>query len=434
MTEDESTRETDDGSRTGRFTAGLTRRQLIGGMALATSAGCQPRAANKGAPAVTPSGTANDQVGAALASLVRDTPEIGVQVAAYVDGELAIDAWAGMADPATGKPVDGDTLFMLSSTTKGVTATCMHVCAEKHGLSYDMPIVEVWPEFGAHGKENATLRMALAHQTGVPQRPAGYTPEWMPDWDRMCRGIADLAPMFPVGERTAYHSLNYGYIVGEILRRVDGRPIAQFLQDEICKPLGIDGAWLGVPDGELSRVAVLTDGPPAPAEYNARIIGSPVDGSGMAGVFNRREIQQASIPASGGIFSARGLARHYAMLANGGQLDGVRILPESRIRSAIELQSLEMDQIYKVRVRRALGYRLGRDTGPLATPAAFGHVGGGGSFGYADPARRLAIGFSKNYYTYASAASVHGGKPPRTAADIVTEAVFDALNLTPRYR
>ena len=186
-----------------------------------------------------------------LASLVEDTPEIGLQVAAYLDGKLVIDAWAGMADPAAGKPVDGDTLFMLSSTTKGVTATCLHLCVEKHGLSYDMPIVEVWPEFGAHGKQNATLRMALAHQTGVPQTPVGYTPEWLPDWDRMCRGIADLVPMFPLGERTAYHSLNYGYINGEILRRVDGRTIAQFLQEEICKPLGIDGAYLGVPDSEL---------------------------------------------------------------------------------------------------------------------------------------------------------------------------------------
>ena len=155
-------------------------------------------------------------------------PEIGLQVAAYVDGKLVIDAWAGKADAAARKPVDGDTLFMLSSTTKGVTSTCLHVCVEKHGIDYDMPIVKVWPEFGAHGKEDATLRHALTHQTGVPQTPVGYTPEWLPDWDRMCRGIADLTPMFPIGQRTAYHSLNFGYINGEILRRVDGRSIASF--------------------------------------------------------------------------------------------------------------------------------------------------------------------------------------------------------------
>jgi CubicO group peptidase (beta-lactamase class C family) len=287
----------------------------------------------------------------------------------------------------------------------------------------------VWPEFGAHGKESATLRMALAHQTGVPQTPVGYTPEvWLPDWDRMCRGIADLTPMFPIGERTAYHSLNFGHINGEILRRVDGRTITRFLQEEICNPLKIDGAYLGVPDGELHRVAVLTDGAPPPAAYEARMVGEPA-GSRVAEVFNRREVLQAAIPASGGVFSARGLARHYAMLANWGELDGVRVLPEARIRAGIELQSFEWDEIYRVRVRRALGYRRGRDTGPLASPDAFGHVGGGGSFGYADPARRLAIGFAKNYFNYGGGGAVNRGLPPRQPSDVVAEAVFDALGL-----
>ena len=403
----------------------LTRRQLIGGLAVTAAAAGLPGIPSR---AQAQSSEANEKVRAVLASLVEDTPEIGLQVAAYLDGKLVIDAWAGMADPAAGKPVDGDTLFMLSSTTKGVTATCLHLCVEKHQLDYDLPIVKVWPEFGAHGKQNATLRMALAHQTGVPQTPVGYTPDWLPDWDRMCRGIADLTPMFPIGERSAYHSLNYGYINGEILRRVDGRTIAQFLQEEICEPLGIDGAYLGVPDRELHRVAVLTDAPPAPAEYDARMVGEPA-GSHVAAVFNRREVQQASIPGSGGIFSARGLARHYAMLANWGELDGVRVLPEARIRAGIELQSFEWDEIYRIRARRALGYRRGIDTGPLASPEAFGHVGGGGSFGYADPARRLGIGFAKNYFNYLSGNAVNAGRPPRAASNIVTEAVFDALGL-----
>ena len=402
-----------------------TRRDVLRGLALTASAASFAGVAGR-AQAV--SSAANDKVRAVLESIVKDTDEIGLQVAAYLDGKLVIDAWAGMADPAAGKPVDGDTLFMLSSTTKGVTATCMHACVEKHKLSYDMPIVEVWPEFGAHGKEKATLRHALTHQTGVPQTPVGYTPEWLSDWDRMCRGIADLAPMFTIGQRTAYHSLNYGYINGEILRRVDGRTIAQFLQQEICKPLGIDGAYLGVPDSELGRVAVLTDGPPAPADYDARMVGEPA-GSHVADAFNKRPVMQASIPGSGGLFSARGLARHYAMLANWGELDGVRVLPEARIRAGIELQSYEWDEIYWIRARRALGYRRGIDTGPLASPDAFGHVGGGGSFGYADPARRLGIGFSKNYFAYASGSAVNGGRPPRAPSNVVTEAVFDALEI-----
>ncbi len=403
----------------------VTRRKVIGGIALTAAAASFTGIAR---PARAVTSAANEKVRAVLESLVAETAEIGLQVAAYLDGELVIDAWAGMADPDNGKAVDGDTLFMLSSTTKGVTATCLHLCVEKHGLSYDMPIVEVWPEFGAHGKEKATLRHALSHQTGVPQTPVGYTPEWLPDWDRMCRGIADLTPMFAIGERTAYHSLNYGHINGEILRRVDGRPIAQFLQEEICEPLGIDGAYLGVPDNELDRVAVLTDGPPAPPEYDARMVGEPA-GSRVAEVFNRREVVQASVPGSGGLFSARGLARHYAMLAQWGELDGVRVLPESRIRAGIELQSFEWDEIYRIRARRALGYRRGIDTGPLASREAFGHVGGGGSFGYADPARKLAIGFAKNYFTYLSGSAVNAGRPPRAPSNVVTEAVLDALGL-----
>ena len=405
----------------------MTRRELIRGLALSTTAVSFGRLA-EAAQAPGGDSSASAKVKTVLEALVRDTPEIGLQVAAYLDGKLVVDAWAGMADEAARRPVDGDTLFMLSSTTKGVTATCMHLLVEQHKLDYDMPIVKVWPEFGAHGKQAATLRHALAHRTGVPQTPVGYTPDWLADWDRMCRGIADLKPMYPIGERTAYHSLNYGYINGEILRRVDGRSIGRFLQDEICQPLRIDSVYLGVPEPELRRVAVLTDGPPAPADYDARMVGEPA-GSYVAKVFNRPDVQKAAIPGSGGIMSARGLARHYAMLANWGGLDGVRVLPESRVRAGIELQSFEWDEVYRVRVRRSLGYRRGSDTGPLASPDAFGHVGGGGSFGYADPARRLGIGFAKNYFTYNTGGAVNQGRPVRAASTVVAEAVFDALGL-----
>lgn len=408
----------------------LTRRQVIKTLAFtATAASVLGSACTSDAQAGDPA--ANAKVKAVLDELLKTTPEVGLQVAVYLNNELVIDTWAGLADEEKKTPVNGDTMFMLSSTTKGVTATCMHLLVEKHKLDYDMPIVKVWPEFGAHGKSEATLRHALAHRTGVPQTPVGYTPDWLADWDKMCRGIADLEPMFPVGQRTAYHSLNYGHINGEILRRVDGRTINQFLQDEICKPLEINGIYLGVPDAELSRVAVLKDGPPAPADYDASMVGEPA-GSYVAKVFNRRDVQQAAIPGSGGIMSARGLARHYAMLANWGELDGVRILPESRIRAGMELQSLEFDMIYHIRALRALGYRRGRATGPLAGPDAIGHVGGGGSFGYSDPERRLGIAFAKNYFTYQTptvTARVGGSPPPRAASATIAAAVFDALGL-----
>jgi CubicO group peptidase (beta-lactamase class C family) len=370
------------------------------------------------------SSDANGAVRAALQSLVDEVPEVGLQVAAYLDGKLVIDAWAGLADEATGRPVDGDTLFMLSSTTKGVTATCAAIVADKGKLDYDRPVASYWPEFGAHGKDKVTVREVISQRSGVPQTPVGYTPEWLSDWDRMCRGIADLSPMFEPGQRTSYASLTYGHMVGEVIRRAAGRTIAQVLQDDLAQPLGAD-IYLGAPDAALPRVATLKDGPPAPADYDARMVGEPA-GSEVARWFNHREIQQAAIPGSGGIMSARGLARMYAMLANGGELDGVRILSPEAIRRATELQSYEFDEIYRVRVRRALGYRLGPDTGPGAGPAAFGHVGGGGSFGYADPQRRFAIGFAKNFFTYNT-----GVPAPRRAGPVVGNAVFQALGLTP---
>jgi CubicO group peptidase (beta-lactamase class C family) len=363
----------------------------------------------------------NAAVKQALQELVDEGPEIGLQVAVYLDGKLVIDTWAGVADEATGRPVDGDTLFMLSSTTKAITGTCLHILAEKGTLDYDTPMAHYWPEFGKHGKDKVTVREVAAQRSGIPQTPVGYTPEWLSDWDRMCRGIADLEPMFPPGQRTSYASLTYGHMVGEVIRRVDGRPIGQFLREEMGNPLGAD-IYLGVPDDVLPRVAVLKDGPPAPPEYDARMVGEPA-GSQVALWFNRREIQQAAIPGSGGIMSARGLARHYAMLANGGELDGVRLLTPERIKLGTALQSYEWDEIYHVRVRRGLGYRLGPDTGPFAGPTAFGHVGGGGSFGYADPARKLGIGLAKNYFTY------NTGVPTRRTGPVVAQAVFSALGL-----
>ena len=359
---------------------------------------------------------------ALLEELVAEGPEIGLQVAAYLDGKLVIDTWAGLADPATKRAVDGDTLFMLSSTTKGVTATCAHVLADKgKKLDYDQPVAYYWPEFGAHGKDKVTVRDVLAQRSGVPQTPVGYTPEWLSDWDRMCRGIADLTPMFEPSIRTAYASCTYGNMVGEVIRRIDGRPIGQFLQEEVSGPLGGIDLYLGVPDAALPRVAVLTDAPPAPPEYDARMVGEPA-GSQVAKWFNQRAIQQSAIPGSGGIMSARALARHYAMLANGGELDGVRILSPESIARGTELQSFEWDEVYHVRVRRALGYRRAQDCGPKAGPSAFGHVGGGGSFGYADPERKFAIGFAKNYFSYNT-----GGPTQRRAGLAVAEAVISAL-------
>jgi CubicO group peptidase (beta-lactamase class C family) len=309
-----------------------------------------------------------------LDTLVAEGPELGLQVAAYQDGMLVVDAWAGVADADSRKPVDGQSLFWASSTGKGVAATCVHLLAERGMLDYDAGVASYWPEFGANGKQSVTVRQVLSHTAGVPYPPQGFgIPEFV-DWDRTCAGIASLPLSWEPGTKTGYHNDTFGFIVGEIVRRIDGRPIAQFLQEEICQPLAIDSLFFGVPDQELHRVATRTPD----------------------SEFNRPEIRKACIPSSGLIANARSLARHYAMLAQGGQLDGVRLLSPERIRKASELHTDTLDEIYNVRVKRGLGYRLGDDTGPGAGPQALGHVGAA-MFGYADPGARSSIAFVKNY-------------------------------------
>src|SRR5205823_8317360 len=152
--------------------------------------------------------------------------------------------------------------FTVFSTTKGITATCIHMLAERGQLDYDAPIATYWPEFAAHGKEKATVRDGLTHRVGIPQMPDNATPELISDWDAICSAIAELEPVWEPGTKTGYHGLTYGWIMGEVLRRVDGRGIGAFVQEEICKPLGLDGLFLGIPDEAEARIAPLKEGPP----------------------------------------------------------------------------------------------------------------------------------------------------------------------------
>ena len=316
----------------------------------------------------------NDRVQVALDQLVADGPELGLQMAVYQDGELIVDAVAGSADPHTKQPVDERTLFWASSTGKGVVATCMHLLAERGKLDYEAPVAQYWPEFGASGKQGVTVRHVLSHKAGVPNPPEGYGLAEFLDWDRTAAAIAGLPPMWEPGTKTGYHNYTFGFITGELIRRIDGRPLTQFLAEEILQPLGIDSLFFGVPDGELDRVATRVPD----------------------NVFNQREFRQACIPSSGLYASARALARFYALLAQGGELDGVKLLSPERLRVAAEVQTNEMDVIWNVQVKRSLGYRIGDDTGPGAGPRAFGHVGAS-MMGYADPDARRAVAFVKNY-------------------------------------
>ena len=344
------------------------------------------------------------QVQEAVDGLVGSGIERGLQVAVYQNGEQIVDAVAGVADHETGRPVTPDTPFYCYSVGKGATATVAHVLVERGLFGYDTPISELWPEFGARGKEGATVRHALTHTVGVPGIPARTTPEDLCDWDGMCAAIAASEPWWEPGTKTAYHAYTFGYIVGEISRRATGRPVSQILREDVAEPLGIaDELYFGMPGSELGRVARLED-----EEGSEEFLASMPDDSPFfkwgprattptAGFGNRRDVLMADIPA-GGKMTARAMARVYAALL--GEVDGVRLIPPERLREVSAPAFRGEDQIMGNPVTWALGYAIGRvGTDARETPTVFGFGGVGGSFAYADTATGVSFALTKNRLT-----------------------------------
>ena len=209
------------------------------------------------------------QVQETIDELVDSGAERGLQAAVYQNGEQIVDAVAGVADPETGREVTSGTPFYAYSVGKAAASTIVHMLVERGLFGYETPVVEVWPEFGAHGKEATTVRHVLTHTVGVPGIPADTTPEDLCDWDKMCAVIADSEPWWKPGEKMAYHAYTFGYIIGEIVRRATGKKISQVLHEEITEPLDIaDELYFGMPVGEHGRLAVLED-EPGSAEFLA---------------------------------------------------------------------------------------------------------------------------------------------------------------------
>ena len=364
----------------------------------------------------------NNKVRSVLESLVHDGGEIGVQVAACLDGKLVIDAWAGLADEASQSLVDGGTLFTAFSISKGITATCIHILADWGLIDYDAPIADYWPEFAAGGKARVTIRHALTHRAGIPQDPPGFDISMMCDWDAVCQAVSDLEPLWEPGTRIHYHALTYGWMLGEVVRRVDGRSIQRFLQEEVCQSLGITDLYFGAPPGAVRRIATLRNAPGL-AESLSRM-GMPRDHPlrDSAAAFNRPEVRRAIIPGAGAIVNARSLARHYALLAGGGALEGVRLLSPERIAIAGEPQPEEPDMIdFRWWTGHGLGYTLGGGPGPRkGLPHAMGYEGVG-TIGFADPSSGFAFAFLKNLLDMSSS--------EMDSATLVTKVTMEALGI-----
>jgi len=351
---------------------------------------------------------ANAIVQQALDRATTEGGEIGVQVAAYLGGKLVIDAWSGYADQESGRKVDGDTLFNVYSVTKAVAATALHILADRGLIDYDAPVVRYWPEYGANGKQGTTVRDVLTHRACVPQMPAGVTPERMCDWDWMTRAIAGLEPLAEPGTKTLYLSMTFGWIVGELVRRADPkhRSLGRFVREEIAAPLGITDLWIGLPDEAVPRLARHVDAmTPVPPEYLPPLfLASMPDQVALTPrVFDRPDVRRAEVAGVGGIFNARSEARFWAMLANGGELDGVRLLSRELVATLAtpRANSEEADPVmfgFPIPITIG-GFWFGGAHPPVAAARharALCHPGQGNSFGWADPATGLAVAICHN--------------------------------------
>ncbi|TDO50705.1 CubicO group peptidase (beta-lactamase class C family) [Kribbella sp. VKM Ac-2527] len=333
--------------------------------------------------------------------LVGSGAETGVQVAVYHHGDLVVDAVAGVADQETGRPVASDTPFYSASTGKGASATVANVLVDRGVLSYDAPIVEVWPEFGAHGKEKTTLRHVLTHSAGVPALPSTTTVESITDWTQMTEALAGAEPWWEPGTKMVYHAQTFGFLVGEIVRRATGKTISQVLREEITEPLGVaDELYFGVPAAELPRVAKLTE-PGGFDETFAMVADmfaklAPPAVSPNAAYANSPEVLTADIP-SGATTSARGIAKMYAALL--GEVDGVRLVRAERLAEISSPVLVAQDDLLGSPATWAMGYLIGRlGLTPEETPYTFGMMGMGGSVGWADTSSGVAFALTKNLF------------------------------------
>ncbi|MBO6782282.1 MAG: beta-lactamase family protein [Alphaproteobacteria bacterium] len=342
----------------------------------------------------------------ALANNFREHEEIGTAVAVYAGGEKVVDLWAGHMDAARERPWREDTLCLMYSLAKAMCATCVHILADRGEVDLEAPVATYWPEFARNGKEDVLVRHILSHNCGVCFADAAE-PGDIYDYDRMIAVLEQQAPAWPAGSNGAYNTVNIGYLTGEVVRRVTGTTVRDFLQENVCGPLGADYR-IGVAEEDLDRVADLTPN----AGGNAMMTQGNDGESTLARAWranpkpfgteeqNSTKFRTAGIPSFGGFGEARGMARIYAALANGGEIDGTRILSADTVARATTTQwEQKADGMTGRPMRYAMGFAQNPSGAALfgPSPRAFGHLGSGGARAIADPERNLSMCFVSNY-------------------------------------
>jgi CubicO group peptidase (beta-lactamase class C family) len=337
--------------------------------------------------------------------------EIGAAVSLVVDGRVRVDLWAGSADQARTKPWQRDTLVNVYSTTKGMTALCAQRLVDAGKLDIDAPVSRYWPEFAAGGKGAIPVRWLLSHQAGLAAVRETLPDEALYDWDMICSALAAETPWWTPGDGHGYHAVTFGWLVGEVVRRIDGRSLGTYFREEIAAPLGAD-FFIGLPDAQHGRVAEM--GPMAIGEPSS-------DGSTFAAIMladpngvaarafmnppsmgrgpNVPEWRRAEIPGANGQANARGIARIYGALAAGGEQDGRHVLSREGIERCREEQAVGQDRVLGISTRIGQGFMLSQPL-PFASfgpsEGSFGHPGAGGSVGFADPSTGVGFGYVMN--------------------------------------
>lgn len=367
--------------------------------------------------------------------------EVGAGVCIVHDGRVVVDLVGGVHPDGT-TPYDASTLQLVFSSTKGAASICIHRLVETGDVDLDAPVADYWPEFGAAGKSDIPVRWLLTHRVGLPDVDGTTALDEALDWDRTVARLAAATPLWTPGEKHGYHAVTFGWLVGEVVRRVSGRSIGQYFAEEVAAPLGLE-FWIGAPPEIHHRVSpvmpVEVPGPLAdmltasgvdierddamlsafehlfgPGNMLSRALSAP--GGAFAGfsAWNDPAVLSAELPAANGVTNARSLARMYA--ATVGEVDGVRLLGDDSLANAVAPQTSGPDAVLIMDIPFASGFMLDGPFSKLGSPTAFGHYGFGGSLGFADYERRLGFGYVMNKTDLG------------LAGDPRTSGLIDALN------
>jgi len=349
----------------------------------------------------------------AFAENFASRDEIGAAVAVTLHNRPVVDLWSGFADLERTRPWQRDTIVNVYSTTKAMTAICALRLVDQGRLDLDAPVALYWPEFADAGKAEIPVRWLLSHRAGLAAVGRVLPNEALYDWDAMIAALAAQEPWWRPGEQHGYHAVTYGWLVGELVRRITGVSLGTFFRDELAEPLGLD-FHIGLADEQHGRVADMSSIPlELPADGNDRSLASVIlaDPEGVAAKAfinpaslllgpNNAAWRRAEIPGANGHSTARALARIYGALAAGGSVDGHRVLSPDAIESAATEQSTGRDLVLQVNTRFGLGFMLPQpDEADMrfgTGPGAFGHPGAGGSFAFADPASGLGFAYVMN--------------------------------------